>query len=214
MRNASSAAGPVALDARAQVAGGEVLHDDVGVALGEAVLEHLGDVRAVDARGREIFLHEARQQVRIAAAFGLEDLEHHLLFVGAALAQADIRGGAAAQRLHGREALDAGRPEHGLGVGQALRLGAQRSCSGCRARPRASSSTCCRAARIGLISAADGRDSDLRGGGMGGALTSISAGGLWRVRFGRARARSSGSWACRAAPTATAGLPCAGIRRR
>ena len=72
----------VARDARAQVAGGEVLHDDVGMAVGEAVLEHLGHVRAVDARGGEVFLHEARQQVGVAAAFALEDLEHHLLFVG------------------------------------------------------------------------------------------------------------------------------------
>ena len=75
--------GPVARHARAQVARGEVFHDDVGVAVGEAMLEHLGDVRAVDARGGEIFLHEARQQVGIAAAFGLENLEHHLLLVAA-----------------------------------------------------------------------------------------------------------------------------------
>src|SRR6478752_4430756 len=50
-------------DAGAQVAGGEVLHDDVGMAFAEAVLEYLGHVRAVDARGGEVFLHETRQQV-------------------------------------------------------------------------------------------------------------------------------------------------------
>ena len=62
----SSTDGPIARDARAQIAGGEVLHHDVGVAVGEAVFEHLGDIRAVDARGREVFLDEARQQVGIA----------------------------------------------------------------------------------------------------------------------------------------------------
>ena len=127
--NDSSTIGPVTRHARAQVARGEVLHDDVGVAVGEAMLEHLGHVRAVDARGREIFLHESRQQIRIAAAFALEDLEHHLLLVAHAFAQADIGGGAAAERLDRREALDTGGLEHGFGVGQAPWLRRARSCS-------------------------------------------------------------------------------------
>src|SRR5688572_9954673 len=89
------------------------------MALGEAVFEHLGDIRAVDARGREIFLDEARQQVGVRAAFTLEDLEHHQLLVGSALTEADVGGGAAAQRFDRCEAGDARRAQHGIRVGQA-----------------------------------------------------------------------------------------------
>ena len=148
------------------------------------MLEHLGDVRAVDARGREIFLHEARQQIRIAAAFGLEDLEHDLLLVGHALAQADIGGGAAAERLDRREALDAGGLEHGLGVGQAPGFGARDHARAVDRRLGLRRRLVLGACGIGLMSAAAGRLSDLRGA-SGGALTSISAGGLWRDGFGQ-----------------------------
>ena len=130
--------GPVARHARAQIAGGEILHDDVGMAFGEAVFEHLGHVRAVDARRREIFLHEARQQVRVAAAFALEHLEHDLLFVRP-LAQAHVGGGAAAQWFDQRETLDARGLEHLLGVGEPARLDALRSCWDCLRRVRAAS---------------------------------------------------------------------------
>ena len=101
----------------------------------------------------EVFLDEARQQVGIRAAFALEDLEHHQLLVRAALAQADIGGGAAAQRLDRGEAGDARRAQHGVGVGQAPGFRARDHARPCR--PATSGSlTALGSGRIGLICAA------------------------------------------------------------
>ena len=57
-------------NALAQIAAGEILHDDVGVRLGLAVTEDLGDVGMMDLRDQIVFLQETLQQIEPASRTG------------------------------------------------------------------------------------------------------------------------------------------------
>ena len=64
-------------DLRAQVAALEILHRDVGMVVGEALVVDAHHVRMLDARQQRVFLDEARQVLARPLAAGVQHLQHH-----------------------------------------------------------------------------------------------------------------------------------------
>ena len=83
--------GHALLDARGEGAAGQVLHGDVRVVAGEAVVVDARHVLVLERRDQAVFALETLQEGAAAAQARAEDLEHQLLAVARPFGEVDLR---------------------------------------------------------------------------------------------------------------------------